>query len=241
MKKILVLTFVFAAMVIFSVMANNADARSSYGSDVDSFCLDSNPYSGDCTLCHTNNSKSDPHPGKTAYNAGDYCYFCSKDTACAPTCPDADRDGYLDNACGGEDCNDRDAAMNPGEMEICDDNKDNDCNGSIDLKDPACNVTPPTCTDNDGDGYSIEGGECGSGVDCNDSDADINPGATDTCNDGIDQDCSGADRTKGKGCKTTTTTAREGKGKTCSDGIDNDGDNFVDCDDSDCARNRVCK
>jgi hypothetical protein len=32
------------------------------------------------------------------------------------------------------------------------------------------------CTDLDGDTFAIEGGECGP-VDCNDSDASINPGA----------------------------------------------------------------
>jgi hypothetical protein len=44
-----------------------------------------------------------------------------------------------------------------------------------------------TCTDSDGDGYYVEGGDCGE-ADCNDSDDSIYPGATETCN-GKDDDC----------------------------------------------------
>ncbi len=43
------------------------------------------------------------------------------------------------------------------------------------------NIT--TCTDNDGDGFC-------NAVDCNDSNPEINPDATETCN-GVDQDCDG--------------------------------------------------
>ena len=51
------------------------------------------------------------------------------------------------------------------------------------------------CTDDDGDGYSIEGDECGP-IDCNDDDASVNPGAIESgeagnCGDGVDNDCDG--------------------------------------------------
>jgi len=56
---------------------------------------------------------------------------------------------------------------------------------------------PPTCTDADGDGYSIEGGECGL-IDCNDNNATTYPAAPEICGDGIDNNCSGV---IDEGCK----------------------------------------
>ena len=51
-------------------------------------------------------------------------------------------------------------------------------------------ISSPTCTDSDGDTYSVEGGVCGE-VDCNDDNAGINPGEIDSSCNGIDEDCSG--------------------------------------------------
>jgi hypothetical protein len=51
-------------------------------------------------------------------------------------------------------------------------------------------LIPPACTDNDGDNY---GDGCALGPDCDDSDGNIHPGATEVCGDGIDNDCSGGD------------------------------------------------
>ena len=54
------------------------------------------------------------------------------------TCPDADGDSFLDAACGGSDCDDNNASVNPGVAEICDDGIDNDSNGKTDCYDPKC-------------------------------------------------------------------------------------------------------
>jgi len=232
---------VLAVLLVFAV--NESSAYDRYGDAVDAFCLDSNPFTdsdprGDCLLCHTNNKKSDPTSAKDAYLQGDLCYFCANDSNCTtgPACIDGDGDGFFSTAgCGtAVDCNDNVKAINPGADEVCTDSIDNNCDGNIDAQDPACGTV--TCTDGDGDGFSIEGGACGTLVDCNDGDAAIYPGADDICNDGIDQDCSGKDRTKGKGCKIPT----EGKGRTCSDNQDNDGDGLYDCSDPDCVGNRSC-
>jgi hypothetical protein len=49
-----------------------------------------------------------------------------------------------------------------------------------------------SCVDADGDGYyaNTQGGSCGTVADCNDNNADVHPGATETCN-GIDDNCIG--------------------------------------------------
>lgn len=122
---------------------------------------------------------------------------------------DADNDGYGDDsitseACTaplgyvavGGDCDDDNASINPGADEICD-GLDNECNGVID-NDLA---TSTYYYDADADAYGIASStiiSCGviSGYaevygDCNDSNAEINPGMTEYC-DGMDNDCDGS-------------------------------------------------
>jgi len=48
------------------------------------------------------------------------------------------------------------------------------------------------CNDNDGDGFSSEGGDCGL-VDCDDADRDRYPGAIETGGDGVDSNCNNQD------------------------------------------------
>jgi hypothetical protein len=45
-----------------------------------------------------------------------------------------------------------------------------------------------SCIDNDGDGYGIN---CANGMDCNDQNANMNPGLAEICGDGIDNNCNG--------------------------------------------------
>ncbi len=99
-----------------------------------------------------------------------------------------DNDGDTFTPVFGGDCNDNDAAVNPSAAEVPD-GKDNDCNGTVD----DYNAT----YDDDSDSYMRpHTGFAGiySG-DCDDTDAAINPGATEIPYDGIDQDCNGVDLT----------------------------------------------
>jgi len=82
---------------------------------------------------------------------------------------------------GGGDCNDNDAAVYPGQVEIAGNFHDDDCDG---LADEAPDNTPSDDnSDADGDGISITVG------DCDDTDAGIRPGATEIVGNFVDDDC----------------------------------------------------
>lgn len=152
------------------------------------------------TLQDCNDEDEEIHPGETEIcndgidNDCDSLVDCEDEDECFQhpdciICTDADGDGYYEESyCDPPvDCNDNDRDVHPGPEELlCDDGKDNDCDGLIDTDDPDCEV----CTDADGDGYYAEEG-CGTAVDCDDSDSAINPWQTEICRDGKDNDCDG--------------------------------------------------
>ena len=99
---------------------------------------------------------------------------------------------------------------------------------------PSCKRTPPTCNDNDSDGYGDPGDvSCAKGLsrDCNGSNGSINPGAVENCTDGIDNDCddnacngdpacwakSCNEYTGRINCKTSPLCNWRGKDKSCSE------------------------
>ena len=55
-------------------------AEEGFGDLVNQFCP-SMPYTGDCSLCHTANY-SEPTAAKSAFSAGNRCYFCPDDAPC---------------------------------------------------------------------------------------------------------------------------------------------------------------
>jgi len=100
--------------------------------------------------------------------------------------------GYLtDNT----DCNDSNAAVNPGATEVCNGIDDN-CNNQIDEGLTFTNYY----VDTDGDGYgagtatnacSQPAGYVTTNTDCNNSNAAVNPGTTESCNTAYDDNCNG--------------------------------------------------
>jgi len=95
-----------------------------------------------------------------------------------------------------------------------------------------CKTTPVTnCTDNDGDHYWVEGGDCGL-VDCDDNNPDVNPGAFENC-DSLDNNCDGELLENENQYSTGI--------ENCYDGFDNDCDGLIDCGDPNCDWLETCK
>ncbi len=125
---------------------------------------------------------------------------------------DADGDGFGDEATGvescsqpqntitvGGDCDDTNDQIYPFAIEICD-GIDNDCDGSTD--EGLTFITYYTDADNDGFGTGSTGlsfcenpgiGFSTNNQDCNDTNGQINPNATDILDNGIDENCDGVD------------------------------------------------
>lgn len=73
---------------------------------------------------------------------------CDPGTGCVYTPRDLDGDGYVAGSCGGEDCDDDPrygTMVYPGATEICDNRRDDDCNGYRDFNDSTCGPTNDTC------------------------------------------------------------------------------------------------
>ncbi len=158
-------------------------------------------------------------------------------------CADTDGDGYIDDSCGGDDCDDSDASTNPGASETCD-SVDNDCDGSTDE-----GATTKFYRDADSDFYgdpstaikdcSLPTGYATNDSDCDDTDSAIHPGATESC-DGVDEDC---DSAIDEGVETTYYKDGDGDGYgNASSSIDDCSEpsgfttDSTDCDDGDSTR-----
>ncbi len=129
---------------------------------------------------------------------------------CIPECHDDDNDGEgVENSCPFfSDCDDTNPLVHHGAEEICGNEIDENCFGGADegcLGKPCTSNSQcqsnvcysgtciPPCPDSDEDGYGgIFNPVCTNpGIDCDDTNQFVNPGAAEWCTDGIDNNCNG--------------------------------------------------
>jgi hypothetical protein len=156
--------------------------------------------------CDDTNANINPGATELCNGVDDNC-FGGIDEGCATYYSDADGDGYGNLAdstvdtsqpsgyvANSSDCDDSNFSVNPGATELCNGIDDN-CFGGID---EGC-IT--YYEDADGDGYGNPGvsvsspapppGYVANSGDCDDTNANIHPGATELCNNLRDDDCDG--------------------------------------------------
>ncbi len=81
----------------------------------------------------------------------DTCTFneCDNALGCVYTPVDLDGDGFIAERCGGEDCDDDPRfggpMTNPDAPEVCDNGRDDDCDGFRDFRDPDCDPSNTDC------------------------------------------------------------------------------------------------
>ncbi|MBL7059131.1 DUF4215 domain-containing protein [Candidatus Pacearchaeota archaeon] len=126
------------------------------------------------------------------------------------SCTDSDGDDYFEEGfgCGHLDCNALNSSINPGSLEICGNNVDEDCDGV---------ANDCACSDGDQDGYGVLGSsECTypGVIDCNDTNSNINVGIIEICGNEIDDNCN----------KQIDEPVEE----FCGDDADNDCDGLID-------------
>ncbi len=183
-----------------------------------------------------------------------------EDAATSLWYPDVDGDGFglsegqqasctpLEGyATQGEDCDDANAAVNPGAQELCaTEGVDDDCDGQVD--EASAQDSSAWYADADGDGYGEDPAEEGceapqsgwvqASGDCDGSDDAVHPGADEVWYDGVDQDCDGASDHDadgdsfdlGKDCDDTDPAVHPEAEEVWYDGVDQDCDGGSDHD-----------
>jgi hypothetical protein len=173
-------------------------------------CDQPSGYVADNTDCEDANPLMNPGQAEVCDELDNDCDGDTDEDVTSTWYADSDFDGYGDPAVTKEacttfsgyvadstDCDDTDASSYPDATEVCD-GADNDCDGDTDEDDAADATT--WYDDVDSDGYGDAGassvscsaptGTVSDSTDCDDTDEDVNPGATETCND-VDDDCDG--------------------------------------------------
>jgi hypothetical protein len=223
-------------------------------------CTGQQPYDAlngdDC-----NDSQASVNPG-AAEVADSFDNDCDGITDEGTSLWDDDADGYCEStatpcADGSQlgDCNDANTLVNPAAQEVCNDGLDNDCDGV--QNEPGAAGCRTFYGDNDNDGYgdlndavcacTAPPGTVSNSSDCNDNNATVNPGGSETAN-GLDDDCDGstdegttrwdddgdgycesqsapcADGSQLGDCNDANSTVNPGALEVCNDAVDNDCD-----------------
>ena len=167
-------------------------------------------YAANATDCDDTETSVNPGAIEICNDIDDDCDGSIDEGATSIFYEDTDGDGYGDSSsttedceapsgysADGSDCDDDDAAINPGATEVCDE-VDNDCDGSTD---DGAAAPQSWYADDDGDSYgdpdiSVEDCDAPSGYvdndeDCDDGNNTISPDGTEVCN-GEDDDCDGS-------------------------------------------------
>jgi hypothetical protein len=175
--------------------------------------------------CDDTSAAVRPGAAETCNSVDDDCDGTLDDGVLTTYYRDADQDGYgtatlTSSACAppagykpsGTDCNDANATIHPNAAEQCNERDDN-CNQQIDET-----VQTIYYRDADGDGYgnpaaavpscAIPAGYVADQTDCNDTNAAVRPGATESCNT-FDDDC---DHDIDEGVQTTFYRDADGDG-----------------------------
>ena len=208
---------------------DSGDTESGAGDDADQDGYPSAGAGGDD--CDDSDPTVNPGAGET--------YYDGIDNDCDASTVDDDQDA--DGSPVALDCNDTDPEINPDAEDVCD-GVDNNCSGTVDE-----GSAIDGWSDLDGDGY----GDPLSPVstcdadditvvlndgDCDDANADIHPGAAETCSDVVDLNCDGSvgavdNDSDGffacEECDDGDATAYPGAPEVC-DGHDNDCDGGLD-------------
>ena len=179
-----------------TILSGDGDCDDAGESYLDTDCDDTNPEVNPAAtevIGDGIDQDCDGNDGAICYFDGDGDTFGTSSTVLSYDDEDCDDPGesYVNT-----DCNDDDPSVYPGAEEVPSDGVDQDCNGSDAV---LCHM------DADGDtfGTSITilsaDADCGDPgesllpTDCDDTDPEVNPAATEVIGDGIDQDCDGND------------------------------------------------
>ncbi len=158
---------------------------------------------------------------------------------------DRDGDGFRTAELDGDDCDDANPNINPAASEACGNGVDDNCDGIID--DVGVGQID-WYVDNDEDGFPADTifqgcsppsgtfADVTQGVDCDDNNDTINPGAAEVYYDGIDQDCAGGDDNDADGdghsavteggddCDDADALVNPSAPEVCNNGVDDDCD-----------------